>query len=141
MLKFPLHLFSQKELMNKNIIQLTEKHVAGTYGRYPIALVKGKGSRVWDKSGNQYMDFVSGLAVNNLGHCHPSVVAAIKKQAEKLIHVSGRTIPGQFAGVMGPDYDPWFIEASQFRTSKYIHGAFPEYGFHRREGPNNPEGY
>ena len=74
--------------MNKNIIQLTEKHVAGTYGRYPIALVKGKGSRVWDKSGKQYIDFVSGLAVNNLGHCHPSVVAAIKKQAEKLIHVS-----------------------------------------------------
>ena len=74
--------------MNKNIIQLTEKHVAGTYGRYPIALVKGKGSRVWDKSGKQYIDFVSGLAVNNLGHCHPSVVTAIKKQAEKLIHVS-----------------------------------------------------
>ena len=74
--------------MNKNIIQLTEKHVSGTYGRYPIALVKGKGSKVWDKSGKQYIDFVSGLAVNNLGHCHPSVVAAIKKQAEKLIHVS-----------------------------------------------------
>lgn len=60
---------------------------------------------------------------------------------EKLVHVSGRTIPGQFAGVMGPDYDPWFIEASQFRTSQYIHGAFPEYGFQRWEGPNNPEGY
>ena len=74
--------------MNKNIIQLTEKHVSGTYGRYPIALIKGKGSKVWDKSGKQYIDFVSGLAVNNLGHCHPSVVAAIKKQAEKLIHVS-----------------------------------------------------
>ena len=74
--------------MNKNIIQLTEKHVSATYGRYPIALIKGKGSKVWDKSGKQYIDFVSGLAVNNLGHCHPSVVAAIKKQAEKLIHVS-----------------------------------------------------
>ena len=74
--------------MNKNIIQLTEKHVSGTYGRYPIALIKGKGSKVWDKSGKQYIDFVSGLAVNNIGHCHPSVVAAIKKQAEKLIHVS-----------------------------------------------------
>lgn len=74
--------------MNKNIIKLTEKHVAGTYGRYPIALVKGKGSKVWDKSGKQYIDFVSGLAVDNLGHCHPSVVSAIKKQAEKLIHVS-----------------------------------------------------
>ncbi len=74
--------------MNKNIIQLTEKHVAGNYGRFPIALVKGKGSRVWDKSGKQYIDFVSGLAVDNLGHCHPSVVSAIKKQAGKLIHIS-----------------------------------------------------
>ena len=74
--------------MNKNIIQLTDKHVAGNYGRFPIALVKGKGSRVWDKSGKQYVDFVSGLAVDNLGHCHPSVVSAIKKQAGKLIHIS-----------------------------------------------------
>ena len=74
--------------MNKSIIQLTKKHVAGTYGRYPIALVKGKGAKVWDKSGKQYIDFVSGLAVDNLGHCHPAVVSAIKKQAGKLIHVS-----------------------------------------------------
>lgn len=74
--------------MNKNIIKLTEKHVAGTYGRYPIALIKGKGCKVWDKSGKQYTDFVSGLAVDNLGHCHPAVVSAIKKQAGTLIHVS-----------------------------------------------------
>ena len=60
---------------------------------------------------------------------------------EKLIHVTGRTIPGQFAGVMGADHDPWFIEASRFKTSEYIHGAFPEYGFHRWEGPTNPENY
>ena len=60
---------------------------------------------------------------------------------EKLIHVSGRTIPGQFAGNMGPEYDPWFVEASQFRTKEYIHGAFPEYGFHRWEGSANPKNY
>ena len=60
---------------------------------------------------------------------------------EKLIHVSGRTIPGQFAGEMGTKYDPWMIEASQFRDTKYIHGAFPEYGFQRWEGATNPEGY
>ncbi len=74
--------------MNQNIIQLTEEHVAGTYDRYPIVVTRGRGCKVWDKSGKPYVDFVSGLAVNNLGHCHPSVVAAIKKQAEKLIHVS-----------------------------------------------------
>ncbi len=60
---------------------------------------------------------------------------------EKLVHVTGRTIPGQFAGQMGPKFDPWFIEASQYRDSKYIHGAFPEYGFQRSEGKTNPVGY
>lgn len=53
---------------------------------------------------------------------------------EKLIHVTGRTIPGQFAGEMGPKHEPWFIEASQYRDTSYIHGAFPEYGFQRPEG-------
>ena len=60
---------------------------------------------------------------------------------EKLIHVSGRTIPGQFAGLMGAEHDPWFVEANRFRTSEYIHGAFPEYGFHRWNGPTNPPNY
>ena len=73
---------------NQKIALLTEKHVAQTYGRYPIALIRGKGTKVWDKNNKQYLDFVSGLAVNNLGHCHPAVVSAIKKQADKLLHVS-----------------------------------------------------
>ncbi|MEK6259986.1 MAG: DUF1501 domain-containing protein [Planctomycetota bacterium] len=60
---------------------------------------------------------------------------------EKLVHVTGRTIPGQFAGEMGPKFDPWFIEASQYRDTKYIHGAFPEYGFQRSEGKMVPAGY
>jgi predicted acetylornithine/succinylornithine family transaminase len=51
-------------------------------------LVRGKGTRVWDLEGKEYLDFVSGLAVCNLGHCHPKVVKAIRDQAEKLIHVS-----------------------------------------------------
>ena len=60
---------------------------------------------------------------------------------EKLIHVTGRTIPGQFAGEMGPKHEPWFIEASQFRDTSYIHGAFPEYGFQRQKGHTTPPGY
>ena len=60
---------------------------------------------------------------------------------EKLVHVTGRTIPGQFAGEMGPKFDPWFIEASQYRDTKYIHGAFPEYGFQRSEGKTTPPDY
>ena len=76
--------------MNKNqkITHLTKKYIAQTYGRYPIALVRGKGAKVWDKDNKQYLDFVSGLAVNNLGHCHPAIVSAIKKQAGTLLHVS-----------------------------------------------------
>lgn len=75
-------------MTNADIIGLTTKHVANTYGRFPVAIVRGKGVRVWDADGREYLDFTSGLAVCNLGHCHPKVVAAIKEQAEKLIHIS-----------------------------------------------------
>jgi hypothetical protein len=60
---------------------------------------------------------------------------------EKLVHVSGRTIPGQFAGELGPRSDPWFIEASNYHDRKYVHGAFPEYGFQRWEGKATPPDY
>ena len=60
---------------------------------------------------------------------------------EQLVHVTGRTIPGQFAGELGETYDPWFIEASPFRDTNYTHGAFPEYGFQRQKGGANPPGY
>jgi len=69
-------------------MMLSEKYVANTYARYPVLLVRGKGTRVWDLEGEEYLDFVSGLAVCNLGHCHPKVVKAIQDQAEKLIHIS-----------------------------------------------------
>ena len=65
-----------------------DKYHFDLYGRYPIALVRGKGSKVWDDERNEYIDALAGIAVNNLGHCHPDVVKAIQKQAEKLIHVS-----------------------------------------------------
>ena len=73
---------------NQELIKLTNKHVAKNYGRYPIGLVRGKGMVVWDASGKKYIDFVAGLAVDNLGHCPPSVVSAIRKQSGKLLHVS-----------------------------------------------------
>lgn len=60
---------------------------------------------------------------------------------EKLVHVTGRTIPGQFAGQMGWQYDPWFIEASNYRDTKYVHGAFPQYGFQRSQGATTPPDY
>jgi acetylornithine/N-succinyldiaminopimelate aminotransferase len=72
----------------QTLMRLSEEYVAQTYARYPLLLVRGKGTRVWDLEGKEYLDFVSGLAVCNLGHCHPKVVKAIQDQAEKLIHVS-----------------------------------------------------
>jgi len=73
---------------NQELVTLTNKYVAKNYGRYPIGLVRGKGTTVWDASGKKYIDFIAGLAVDNLGHCPPSVVNAIRKQAGKLLHVS-----------------------------------------------------
>src|SRR3989304_1987447 len=73
---------------NREVAKLTDKYVAKTYTRYPIALVRGKGARVWDADGKEYLDFLAGIAVNGLGHCHPAVVRAIERQAEKLLHVS-----------------------------------------------------
>ena len=55
--------------------------------------------------------------------------------------VTGRTIPGQFAGEMGERFDPWLIEASQYRDTDYTHGAFPEYGFQRQRGRTTPANY
>jgi acetylornithine aminotransferase len=76
------------EVNNKETIEMTDKYVATTYGRYPVAFVEGRGARLKDADGKAYLDFVAGLAVCNLGHSHPKVVAAIKEQAERLIHTS-----------------------------------------------------
>ena len=73
---------------SKTLMELSQKYVANTYNRYALVLVRGKGTRLWDAEDREYLDFVSGLAVCNLGHCHPKVVKAIQEQAEKLIHVS-----------------------------------------------------
>lgn len=73
---------------SQTLMMLSEQVIAHTYNRFPILPVRGKGTRIWDREGKEYVDFFSGLAVCNLGHCHPKVVKAIQEQAEKLIHVS-----------------------------------------------------
>ncbi len=62
--------------------------VMGTYARQPVRLVRGSGARVWDDTGREYLDFLAGIAVCGVGHCHPHVVKAIADQAATLIHVS-----------------------------------------------------
>ena len=73
---------------NRDIAALTDQYVARTYARSPIALVRGKGTKVWDADGKEYLDFLAGIAVNSLGHCHPAVVRAIRQQSQVLLHVS-----------------------------------------------------
>lgn len=75
-------------MKNRDVAALTDKYVAKTYARTPIALVKGRGCKVWDADGKEYLDFLCGIAVNSLGHCHPAIVKAIKQQAQQLLHVS-----------------------------------------------------
>ncbi len=58
------------------------------YARLPVAFVRGQGSRLWDDAGREYLDFLSGIGVNNLGHCPPAVVAAVQEQVGQLIHTS-----------------------------------------------------
>jgi len=73
---------------NRDIAALTDQYVARTYARSPMALVRGKGTKVWDADGKEYLDFLAGIAVNSLGHCHPAVVRAIRQQSQVLLHVS-----------------------------------------------------
>lgn len=72
----------------KEIMALADENIMNTYKRFPIVLVRGAGQKVWDVNGKEYLDFVAGIAVCNLGHSHPEVVAAVKDQVEKLTHVS-----------------------------------------------------
>jgi acetylornithine/N-succinyldiaminopimelate aminotransferase len=72
----------------EKIVKMTADYVMNTYTRNTLAPVRGEGAVVFDAEGKAYLDFVAGIAVNNVGHCHPKVVTAIKEQAEKLIHCS-----------------------------------------------------
>ncbi len=66
---------------------LEREHLVPAYARMPVAFVRGEGARLWDSDDNEYLDFQTGLAVTSLGHSHPAVVAAIRDQAARLVHV------------------------------------------------------
>ncbi|WP_456485001.1 acetylornithine/succinylornithine family transaminase [Desulfurobacterium sp.] len=69
-------------------IEMTEKYVMKTYNRYPVSFVRGRGCYLYDENGKEYLDMLAGIAVCNLGHCHPEVTEAICEQAKELIHTS-----------------------------------------------------
>jgi predicted acetylornithine/succinylornithine family transaminase len=72
----------------KKLLEDSGNYLMHTYNRFPVALKKGRGMKVWGWDGKEYMDFVGGVATNCLGHCHPKVVIAVQKQVQRLIHVS-----------------------------------------------------
>lgn len=74
--------------MGENWAELDARYILPTYKRLPLTLVRGKGTRVWDEDGREYLDFVSGIASVSLGHCHPQVVVAVETQAKELTHIS-----------------------------------------------------
>lgn len=73
---------------SKEVIELEGKVMVGTYGRAPVVLVSGKGCKLYDVEGREYLDMTSGIAVNALGHCDPDWVKAVADQAHVLTHVS-----------------------------------------------------
>lgn len=74
-------------LSSAETVELFKRYVIGNYNRYPVNLVRGEGSLVWDSEGNRYLDFFPGWGCNLLGHCPPHVVRAVQEQVATLIHV------------------------------------------------------
>ena len=90
-------------LSSADTVTLFQKYVIPNYGRYPVNLVRGVGSRVWDAEDNEYLDFFPGWGCNLLGHCPPPVVEAVQRQVETLIHVPNTwhmDLQGQWAKLL-----------------------------------------
>ena len=75
-------------MTNREVAELSARVLAPNYRRAPVAFREGRGMRLWDVEGKEYLDFVAGIAVDVLGHSHPRLVAAIQQQAARLVHVS-----------------------------------------------------
>jgi len=110
----------------EKFIQLTNDYVLNTYTRLPIVLVKGKGVKVWDSEGNEYLDFFPGWAVSGLGHCPDPVVKAIAKQAGKIIHVSNNYY-NEFQGALAQKIIQYSFPGKVFfcnSGAEAVEGAF-----------------
>ena len=75
-------------MTTKEIIKRAERFLMPTYTRIPLVIEKGQGVRVWDSEGKEYLDFISGIGVMAVGHCHPEIIKAIQGQVKELIHCS-----------------------------------------------------
>jgi len=96
-------------LLNKNIEE-NNKFIIGNYSRYPISIIRGEGSYVYDSNNKKYLDFISGIAVNNLGHSNKGIKKAIIEQLDKLVHISNL-----------------FLIPSQIKLAKSLTSNLPRY--------------
>jgi len=99
-------------------MKLYDAYVMHTYTQTPLVLAKGKGAKVWDIEGKEYLDFFPGWAVSGLGHCHPKVTAALKAQAERIMHVSNN----------------YYSEMQGMLAEKIIKASFPGKVFFANSG-------
>src|SRR5436305_9425878 len=72
----------------QSVVELERDYLLQNYARYPLTLARGKGCYVWDTEGKRYLDFITGIGVNALGHAHPRIVKVIRDQSALLIHTS-----------------------------------------------------
>ena len=75
-------------MTEKEIMAMADENIMNTYKRFEVVLAKGSGAKVWDINGKEYLDCAAGIAVCNLGHSHPRIIAAVSEQLGKLTHVS-----------------------------------------------------
>ena len=108
--------------------ELESQYVMHTFARKPVELVSGKGMEVEDAEGNTYLDFIAGIGVCSLGHCHPAITKALQDQSERLIHVSNyyyiegrgelsRKISGLLNGGDPASPEPWQTTPRSSRRS------------------------
>jgi len=103
---------------HRKTIRLYYDHVVPCYTKTPLVLERGRGTRVWDSQGNEYLDFFPGWAVSGIGHCHRRVTEAIKRQSERLIHVSNN----------------YYHELQAQLAETLVHHAFPGKAFFCNSG-------
>lgn len=112
------------KITSEETLSLYDKYVLNTYTRVPLVLVKGKGIKVWDRQGKEYLDFFPGWAVSGLGHCPLKVVKAIKSQADCILHISNNY------------YNPWQARLAE----AIIKNSFPGKVFFGNSGAEANEG-
>ena len=125
--------------MSSHWIDMEKQYYMFTVRRQPVVIVKGEGTRVWDVDGKEYLDFTSGWAVNNLGHCHPAITQAIVEQAATLLQTSNQfyTIPQLLLGQLLVDnsaLDKVFFCNSGAEANEGAVKLARRYGMKNRDG-------